>query len=508
MAKAIIRPQKGSQELAMNIKADFVIYGGAAGSGKTHLLLMKVLPFIQDPNFQASFFRRNTKQLKQQGGIWEESKKMYNAFKPVTNNTDLKHVFPTGSTISFNHLEHEKHKFSFQGGQISAALFDELTHFTETQVTYILSRLRSDAEVDGFAFGTCNPDNESWVLRWVEWWLDEDGYPDKEKQGIVRYYLIIDDEPIFADTAEELKELYPEHCRVWNPVDEEYVTIEPKSFTFIAGSIFDNPALIKKNPRYLAELNALPRVERARLLEGNWYAVPESEGYCKREWFLKANTVPLTAKKVRAWDKAATEPSEVNRYPDYTASVKMYKDRDGFYYLAGEYCPDNKDKTDPSIIGRFRRRSGERDSIILKQAHYDGQETYVVLPKDPGAAGQMEYTESAKKLIEEGFTVKQDPAPSNNSKLTRFTPFASACENGLVYIVESTFDKKTLEYLYKELESFDGERSTSARKDDLCDSVASAFNYLSKQKVLPAFSLHTSNNNTRVSDVKQAVFPK
>jgi phage terminase large subunit-like protein len=504
--KTVIKPQKGSQELAMNIKADFIIYGGAAGSGKTHLLLMKVLPYIKDPNFQASFFRRNTKQLKQQGGIWEESKKMYAPFKPLTNNTDLKHVFPEGSTLTFNHLEHEKHKYSFQGGQLSAALFDELTHFSQTQVTYILSRLRSDAEVDGFAFGTCNPDNQSWVLNWVEWWLDEDGFPDKEKQGILRYYLLIDDSPVFADTPEELEELYPEQCKVWNPNDNEWIKIRPKSFTFIAGNIFHNQELIKRNPKYLAELNSLPRVERARLLEGNWYAVPESEGYCKREWLLKADTIPLKAKKVRAWDKASTEPSEVNRYPDFTASIGLAKDIDNTYYLFGNYCPENKDKIDPEIRGRFRRRAGERDSIVLKQSQWDGEDTIVVMPKDAGAAGEVEFRESAKKLIEGGFVVKQDPYTSNKSKLTRFTPFAAACENGLVHIVESSFDRKTLEYLYKELESFNGERSTSARKDDLADSCASAFNYLSKQKVLPAFSLNVGNSRNNLSNIKQSVF--
>jgi phage terminase large subunit-like protein len=506
MAKQVIRPQRGSQELAMNIKADLIIYGGAAGSGKSHLLLMKSLPYIKDPNFHASYFRRNTKQLTQQGGLWEESGKMYRPFKPKTNSSDKKHTFRSGSSIAFNHLEHEKHKLSYQGGQLSAIFFDELTHFTETQFTYLLSRLRSDAEVDGFCMASCNPDNESWVLNWVEWWLDEEGYPDKDKQGVVRYYLIIDDKPVFADTAEELEDLYPDMCRVYNPNTDEYVHVPPKTFTFISGTIFDNPILIQNNPKYLAELNALPRVERARLLEGNWYAVPESEGYCKREWFLKASALPNQVKMARAWDKAATEPSEVNRYPDFTASVGMAKDRDGFYYLFGNYCPENKDKVDPEIKGRFRRRAGERDKIILKQAQYDGEETTVVLPEDAGAAGKMEFTESSKSLIEAGFLVKRDPTPTNRSKLTRFLPFAAACENGLVYIVENTFEKKVLDYLYKELEAFSGEPSTSARKDDVCDCTASAFNFLAKQKVLPSFSLNVNNTNSKVANVKQSVF--
>lgn len=67
---------------------------------------MKSLPYINDPNYHASYFRRNTKQLTQQGGLVEEAKKMYGGFKPKWNGTDKKFTFPARSSISFNHLEH------------------------------------------------------------------------------------------------------------------------------------------------------------------------------------------------------------------------------------------------------------------------------------------------------------------------------------------------------------------------------------------------------------------
>lgn len=470
-------------------------------------MLMKSLPYINDPNYNALYLRKNTKQLKQSGGLVSESSKMYAPFKPKWHGTDLKYTFPSGATIAFSHLEHEKDKESFQGGQLSACFFDELTHFSETQFTYLLSRLRSDAEVDGFAFASCNPQFSSWVLKWVEWWLDEHGYPDKSKQGVVRSYILVDEQPVFADSAEELKELYPDACKVWNPVDEEWIEVEPKTFTFVAGTIFDNPLLIKKNPRYLAELNSLPRVERAQLLDGCWYAIPESAGYFKREWLHQADTVPLNSKCVRAWDKAATEPSEVNRHPDFSACIKMYKDRNGEYYIVGDFCPENHDKKDPSIKGKFRLRSGSRDNVVLSQAQYDGEDCIIVMPQDAGAAGATEFQESVKKLIEEGFVVKKDPTPTQRSKLNRFTPFAAACENKLVHIVESSFpDKRTLELFYKELEAFNGERSTSARHDDWADATASAFNYLAKEKVLPPFRLQAApSGGTKISPLKRSV---
>lgn len=167
----------------------------------------------------------------------------------------------------------------------------------------------------------------------------------------------------------------------------------------------------------------------------------------------------------------------------------MYKSKDGFFYIVGDHHPDIHDKKDPDVLGRFRERIGARDALILKQAVHDGADCSVVFSQDPGSAGVQEFQESAKKLIEQGFSVHKDPMPPINSKLTRFAPFSSACENGLVYIVESTFNKQTLEAFYKELEAFDGERSTRLRKDDYPDSAASAFNFLCKKKVIPSFTL-------------------
>ena len=89
--------------------------------------------------------------------------------------------------------------------------------------------------------------------------------------------------------------------------------------------------------------------------------------------------------------------------------------------------------------------------------------------------------------------------PNNKSKLKKFEPFSSACENGQVFIVESTFEKDALLQLYKELEEFDGERSSSSKKDDLADAAASIYNYIVKAKVSKPVTLPTINAPTRLS---------
>ena len=84
-------------------------------------------------------------------------------------------------------------------------------------------------------------------------------------------------------------------------------------------------------------------------------------------------------------------------------------------------------------------------------------------------------------------------------------PVSAAIENGFVYIVESTFNKVTLEAFYKELEAFDGERSTRTRKDDMVDVVATAYNFLTKETVIPKFSLPKCGVNHNLIDLKKKV---
>lgn len=454
--------------------------------GKTHLMLLRPLLQIHDPKFNAIFFRRTGPQLSGPGSVWEEAKDLYREFGAHIRENDREVIFSSGAKIKFSHMEHEKNKTDHQGKQFTHIYFDEGTQFTQGQITYLMSRLRSAAEVDSSMFISCNPDPDSFVAKLIDWWLDDEGFPDKAKSGKIKFYGSVNNDIYFTDTEEEMAELHPQVCWIWNPLTEEKVYVPPKTITFIGGTIFDNPALITANPQYLAELNSLPQIEKDRLLHGNWYSRPEGSSHFQRKWLTVIDKVPEAAIYCRAWDKAATEPSEKNEHPDYTASVKMAKDRHGFYYLIGDYQAENFDKIDckqNKVLGRFRERSGTRDVLIQKQAEYDGKDCTVIFSQDPGAAGVTEFTESAKKIISEGIVVKKDPMPTQAGKLTRYLPFSSAAENGLVYLVKSTFSPATLEAYFKENEAFDGERSSNYRKDDWPDATASAFNHLASARI-------------------------
>ena len=470
-------------------------------SGKSRLLLLKALKYVcRDKLFEGVLFRRTTKAHRSAGGLFTEAKKLYAGLYPHVREQAMEMEFNAtkGGTLKFDHLELESTaETNHQGTQYSFVGFDELTQFTITQFLYLVGRMRSESDVASFCLCTCNPDADSWVLQWVLPYLDEAGYPTEEMCGKQLYFIIDKDAPVFAEDPQDLKDQYPHLTEQLDPNTGEIVKIEPKSFVFIGGTIFDNPALIRLNPNYLASLKAQTAINRARLLDGCWFAREQAASYFQREWLNKIayKDVPTHMKCIRAWDKAASIPSEKYRYPDYTASVKMGKDTNGNIYIFGDYDYDAIDE-DSKIYGRFRRLPGDRDNLIMNQSKIDGTETTVVLPRDPSGAGIIEYTESAKKLIMEGFVVKPDAMPGNKAKLQRFMPFSSACQNGFVYIVEESFpNKETLEHFYKELEAFNGERSTATLKDDLPDAAASAFNTLSKEQVFKAVAIPSGAGN-------------
>src|SRR5690554_534113 len=70
-------PQAGPQEQFLKSKADIAIYGGAAGGGKTWALLLEPLSHIANPGFGGVIFRRTTVQVRNEGGLWDESARMY-----------------------------------------------------------------------------------------------------------------------------------------------------------------------------------------------------------------------------------------------------------------------------------------------------------------------------------------------------------------------------------------------------------------------------------------------
>lgn len=265
-----MKPQPGPQRQFLRSRADIAIYGGAAGGGKTWCLLAEPLYHIRNREFGAVVFRRTYPEIMSQGGLWDESLKVYPHTGATPSKAACQWVWSGGGKVSFSHLQHDTDVLRWMGSQIPLIEFDELTHFSESTFCFLLSRNRSTCGVKPYVRATCNPDPNSWVLNWIRWWIDErTGLPIPERSGVIRWFIRVGDALRWGND--------PHQLAADNP------GTQPKSFTFIPAKLSDNKILEQADPGYRANLLALPTVLREQLLGGNWKISLGNR--FRQEWF-------------------------------------------------------------------------------------------------------------------------------------------------------------------------------------------------------------------------------
>lgn len=445
-----VGPQKGPQHAFLATDADIALYGGAAGGGKSYALLLEPLRHWSNPRFGAVIFRRSTVQVRNEGGLWDESVSLYGPIRAHPRESVLEWIFPYGWKLKFAHLEHESTVFEWQGAQIPFIGFDELTHFSEKQFFYMLSRNRSMSGVKGYVRATCNPDADSWVRKLVDWYIGPDGFPIKERSGVLRWFIRQNETLVWADTREELIAKYG--------ADEV-----PKSFTFISANITDNRALMEKDPSYLANLRALSRVDRERLLGGNWNIRPSAGNFFRREWFNVIDAVPADViARIRYWDRAATRPSETNKDPDWTRGVLLYRRANGRFLVAD--------------LRSVRGSPHEVESLVKNTASHDSIKVPVGLEQDPGSAGVSDIANMTRLLAGYALRIRKP----TKDKETRAKPFSAQCEAGNVDVLRGPWNDE----FFSELENFpegahdDIVDAASGGFSELCDNALSTFDVM------------------------------
>lgn len=350
---------------------------------------------------------------------------------------------------------------------------DEAAEWTEKQILFLLTRMRS-ANFKGKLqmVLSANPNSQSYLMKWVEPLLDpETGVPRPGTENITRWFVVVNDKVRFADTKEELYELYGKGKTMG-------VDFIPKSFKFVPLSIYDNKPLLKNNGEYLANLLSQSRINQLRYLHGSWTAVADGGLVWKTEWAernkVSITDIPEDCVWFRAYDLAsAPSDSEAYTQNDWSVSAKIGKSKStGLYYV-----------TD---VKRFRKTLFETVSEIANTAYADGiEECTVVIPRDPGAGGLFASQYMVRELAERGVHVKIDVTSGHSSKMSKFLPFCSVCENNLVKWLVAEWCEDT----WAELASFTGERSSSTIKDDRVDAISSAFRLLCRANTLPTFTL-------------------
>ena len=368
---------------------------------------------------------------------------MYNGIKGAfpTKSPKYHWTFAKKGSLYFDYLGRDEDVYRWQGSQMTFIGFDELTHFTERQFFYMLSRNRSTCGVKPYIRATCNPDSDSWVANFISWWINPDtGYPVKERSGKIRYMARINDEIIWGNSKVEF-------------IKYGISEIDIKSVTFIASTLQDNKILMEKDPSYMANLKALPLVEKERLLYGNWKIKPAAGMYFKRIHVGEIlNKIPADIIAIcRAWDLAATDKDE-NDEAAFTAGVLMAKRSNGRFVVI-------------DVINQ-QLKAGDVRKLVLTTAQTDQAKYGWVrqrLPQDPGQAGKEQAQSYVQMLAGFDVVTKQE----SGSKASRAEPMAALWQTGMFDIVAGEWN----EAYFNQLESF-----PESKFKDMVDASSSAFN--------------------------------
>lgn len=261
--RPVWEPQPGPQSAAYHSEADIVFYGGAAGGGKTELLLGVSITEQE----HSIIFRREAVQLI---GIEERMTQILGTRTGYNSQTGVWRL-PEGRVLELGSVKEPGDWVKYQGRPHDAKLFDEICHFTEMQFRTLIGWLRTDnPNIRQRVIAAGNPPTTAegeWVKRFWAAWLDPN-HPNPAKPGELRWYVTNE-----KGEDEEVPDGAP--VMVGNDM------MQPKSRTFIPSSVDDNIFLLSTG--YKATLQSLPEPLRSQMLRGDfnagaadpaWQAIP------------------------------------------------------------------------------------------------------------------------------------------------------------------------------------------------------------------------------------------
>ena len=226
-AKVIFHPNEGPQTEFLAADEKDVLYGGAAGGGKSYAMIVDPLRYAHRPAHRALILRRSMPELRE---MIDKSRELYPQAFPGAKFREVEKLwnFPSGAKVEFGFLERDADVYRYQGQAYSWIGFDEITHLpTEFSWNYLASRLRTtDSEIKTYLRCTANPGGVG--SHWVK-----------------KRYI----EP--------------------NEANQSFLGSDGLTRKFIPAKLVDNPYLAKDGI-YEQMLKSLPPLQRKQLLEGNW----------------------------------------------------------------------------------------------------------------------------------------------------------------------------------------------------------------------------------------------
>ena len=257
----IFKPNDGPQTDFLAAPERDVLYGGAAGGGKSYAMLIDPLRFAHRAAHRALILRRSMPELRE---LIDKSRELYPKAFPGCKYKEVEKLwnFPSGAKVEFGFLERDADVYRYQGQAYSWIGFDEITHLpTEFGWNYLASRLRTtDPDITPYMRCTANPGGVG--ATWVK-----------------KRYI----DP--------------------HPPNESFVGEDRLSRKFIPARLDDNPYLAEDG-RYEEMLQALPPTQRKQLLEGNW-DVNEGAAFTEFEQDVHVITpfeIPISWERIKGID--------------------------------------------------------------------------------------------------------------------------------------------------------------------------------------------------------------
>lgn len=303
------------QQLATELagQADDLLYGGAAGGGKTEWLIEYVAAQMEaHAHNRGVIFRRVFPSLartivpRAKQKLWARAR---------WNGQDHTFTFPNGSVLELASLQYADSVLDHQGAEYGIVAFEEITEFTQEQVESLIGRLRAPADgIRPHLVATTNPGGRGhkWVKRW---WV-------KPKT---------DDLPL-DETGEPVpaKPYTP-----WRPQATED-NPKPRIRVFVPATLADNPKLLERDPEYVNRLRANSnRALRKAYEEGDWDAIDAVEGALWVAEDIDGGRVrrsPASARRV-----VAVDPSDGDEGGDGFGVCVASRGRDGVFYVEQSY---------------------------------------------------------------------------------------------------------------------------------------------------------------------------
>lgn len=277
-----VAAQIGGQETVLKTVADFTIIGGKRGGGKSFSLDLDPLYDIHNPEFRAMIYRKELKQLTQGGGLHDTALKLYPHLggDPV----GMKFRFPSGAIIEFDHIQNESKdaiEKRFKGMQYPCIMLDECDQLQFFTIVQMMGSNRNTNNIPtrNRIIGSCNPSVNKWTRKWLDWYIGDDGYIIKERDGKIRYFFIYGKSVNDVVWGNSVRECYEQAKQYIDPLvvkgghPRDFIN----SFCFIEMSLDENKKLSDKDPKYRAKVAMGGASHAARNLLGNWN-IADDEG--------------------------------------------------------------------------------------------------------------------------------------------------------------------------------------------------------------------------------------